>query len=108
MATNLTIGGTTFVCAMLSEADFTDVAAVYAILCVAQDGTWIVLDVGQSGQTGSRIYDHDRKACWARNCANNNVWVCIFRMPSSRYTREDREKFEAELRTQYRPPCGRR
>jgi hypothetical protein len=69
MATNVTIGGRTFACVRLSEADFTDVAAVYVILCVGQDGNWTVLDVGQSGQVGSRIDDHDRKACWTRNCA---------------------------------------
>lgn len=108
MATDLTIGGTTFVCVTLSEADFSDVAAVYVILCVAQDASWTILDVGQSGQVESRIDDHDRKASWARNCANNNIWVCLYRMPSSQYTRQDREKLEAELRTQYRPPCGKR
>jgi len=108
MATNVTIGGRTFFCVSLSEADFTDVAAVYVILCVAQDGSWTVLDVGQSGQVGIRIDDHDRKECWTRNCANNNIWVCVYRMPSSQYTRQDREKFEAELRSQYRPPCGKR
>jgi hypothetical protein len=108
MATNVTIGERTFVCVRLSEADFTDVAAVYVILCVAQGGSWSVLDVGQSGQVGSRIDDHDRKDCWMRNCATNNVWVCVYRMPSSKYTRQDREKFEAALRNQYRPPCGNR
>lgn len=108
MATNVTIGGRTFACVRLSEADFTDVAAVYVILCVAQDGSWTVLDVGQSGQVGSRIDDHDRKACWTRNCTNNNIWVCVYRMPSSQYTRQDREKLEAELRSQYHPPCGKR
>ena len=108
MATNVTIGGRTFVCVRLSEADFTDVAAVYVILCVAENGSWAVLDVGQSGQVGSRIDDHNRRACWAKNCANNNVWVCVYRMSSSQYTRQDREKLEQELRDLYRPPCGKR
>jgi hypothetical protein len=108
MATNLTIGGRTFACVSLSEADFTDVAAVYVVLCVAQDGSWTVLDVGQSGQAGSQIYDHDRSGCWAMNCANNNIWVGVYRMPSSQYTRQDREWLEAQIRSQYQPPCGKR
>jgi len=108
MATNVTIGGRTFVCVKLSEADFTDVAAGYVILCVAQDRSWTVLDVGQSGELGSRLDDHDRKLCWTRNCPNNNIWVCVYRMPSPQYTKQDREQFEEELRNQYRPPCGKR
>ncbi len=107
MAVDVTIGGKIFACVRLSEADFTDIAAVYVILCMAHDGSWTVLDVGQSGQVGSRIDDHDRKACWVRNCANN-IWVCVYRMPSSQYTRQDRERFEAELRSRYRPECGSR
>ena len=108
MATNVTIGEKTFVCVKLSEADFTDIAAVYVILCVKQDGNWTVLDVGQSGQVGSRIDDHDREECWDRNCPSKNIWVCVYQMPSSQYTREDRERFEAQLRDQYQPLCGKR
>ena len=108
MATKLMIGGKPFVCVRLSEADFTDVAAVYVILCVEQNGSWTVLDVGQSGQVGSRIDDHDRKECWDRKCPSKNIWVCVYRMPSSQFTREDREQFEAQLRKQYNPLCGKR
>ncbi len=107
MATDVTIGGRTFACVPLSQADFSDIATVYVILCVAQEGSWAELDVGQSGQVGSRIDDHDRKTCWARNCTNSNIWVCVYRMPSSQYTRQDREQFESYLRNHYHPPCGK-
>jgi hypothetical protein len=97
MATkNVKIAGRAFACVRLSEADFTDVAAVYVILCVGRNGRWTVLDVGQSGQVGSRIDDHDRKACWTKNCPNNNIWVCVYRMAFPQYTRQDRENFEAK------------
>jgi hypothetical protein len=108
MATNLKIGGKTFVCVKLSEANFTDIAAVYVILCVDENGQWTVLDIGQSGQVGSRIDDHDRKDCWRRNCASNNIWVCVYSMPLPQNTKQDREKIEAMLRSQYNPPCGKR
>ncbi|HES59118.1 MAG TPA: hypothetical protein ENO18_01690 [Caldithrix sp.] len=108
MATQVNIGGKKFSCVTLSESDFKDIAAVYVILCVAQDRSWSVLDVGQTGEVGDRIDDHDRKECWQRNCPNRNIWVCIYPMPSSQYSRQDREKFESYLRNQYQPQCGKR
>ncbi len=108
MATNVSIGGRTFACLGLAEADFTDVATVYVILCVLQDGSSTVLDVGQSRQLGSRIVSHERKTYWTRNYANNSICVYVYRMPSSQYTRQGREKFETQLRNQYRPPCSMR
>lgn len=108
MATNVTIGGYPFVCVPLTEADFSDVAAIYVILCVAQGGSWTVLDVGQSGQVGNRIDDHDRKDCWDRNCSNKNIWVCVYRTPSTQYTKQQREQLESALRAQLNPKCGKR
>jgi hypothetical protein len=107
-AVALEIGGKPFVCVRLSEADFSDLAAVYVVLCGDPKGSWKVLDVGQSGQVGSRIDDHDRRACWVKSCASSNIWVCVYRMPSDRYTKQDRERLEEELRAKYRPPCGKR
>jgi len=70
MSTNVTIREYLFVCVPSAQADFSGMAAIYVILCVAQDGSWTVLDVGQSGQVGTRIDDHDRRVCWERNCPN--------------------------------------
>jgi len=108
MATNITIGRYPFICVPLAQADFADVAAIYAIICVAQDGSWTTLDVGQSGQVGSRIDDHDRRSCWERKCLNRNIWVCVYRMPSAQYTKQEREQLESALRTQLNPKCGKR
>jgi len=54
MVTNLTIGRYPFVCVLLPEADFSDVAAVYVISCVASDGGSTVLDVGQTTELGTK------------------------------------------------------
>jgi hypothetical protein len=105
---NVTIANYTFVCVRLSDADFNDTAAVYVILCVAEDRNWKVLDVGQSSELGSRIDNHERKACWLRNCPNNNIWVCVYSMPSDRYSRENRVALEKLIRQKYAPPCGER
>lgn len=105
---NVTIADYSFVCVRLSDADFRDTAAVYVILCVAEDSSWKVLDVGQSGELGSRIDSHERKTCWFQNCPNNNIWVCVYSMPSGQYTREDRVALEKLIRQRYQPPCGKR
>jgi hypothetical protein len=108
MAKDVTIGSYPFVCVPLGEADFSDVAAVYVILCVAAGGSQTVLDVGQTGQLGSRIDEHERKDCWQKNCPSGNIWVCVYRMPSHIYSESDRLKVENELRQRFNPPCGKR
>ena len=104
----VTIGNLAFQCVRLSEADFKDIAAIYVIICVDKDGIWKVLDVGQTGELGERIDNHDRKKCWKDNCPNKNIWVCIYKMPSDKYTKQDRLDLEKKLRDQYNPPCGKR
>lgn len=106
---NVTIGGYPFVCVSLANADFKDVAVIYVILCVDKDGSWKVLAVGQTGELGDRIDSHDRKTCWQNNCSNKNIWVCVYRMPSDKYTKQDRLKVEKHIRDTYGPlPCGKR
>lgn len=104
----LTIGGKSFRCSSLADADFKDIAAIYVILCVDKDGKWEVLDVGQTGELGERIDEHDRKSCWLSNCPNKNVWVCTYPMPTNIYTKQQRLNLEKELRNKYNPPCGKR
>lgn len=104
----LTIGGKSFSCVRLANADFKDVAAIYVVLCVGEGGSWTVLDVGQSGELGARIDSHDRRECWSGNCPGGNIWVCVYPMPSSRYTKQDRRQLERSIRDQYRPACGKR
>lgn len=106
MGASLTVGGYQFVCIPLAETDFSDVAAIYVILCVTQDGNWTVLDVGQSDRVGSRIDWHDRKGCWKRNCPGENIRVCVHRMSAS--TKQEREHVESMLRNLLKPSCGER
>lgn len=76
-----------------------DRAAVYVIL----DNSNNVIDVGQSGETGTRLSNHERKPCWDRN---GGKWFAVKWMPSDRYSREDRENLEKEVRKEEKPPCG--
>jgi len=104
----VTIEGKNFQCVRLADADFNNIAAIYVIICVAKDSSWTVLDVGQSGELGDRIDNHDRRQCWLNNCPNKNVWVCIYPMPSKDYSKQDRLDLERELRDELNPPCGKR
>lgn len=108
MATPLMIANLPFQCTSLAEADFSDRAAVYVVICVAKDRTWSVLDVGQSGRVGSRIDEHKRRECWIRNCPSGNTWVCVYSMPSSQHSEQDRLNLEHRLRVELKPTCGER
>jgi hypothetical protein len=104
----ITIGNLEFTCVRLSEADFKEVAAIYVIICVDSNGKWKVLDVGQTGSLGERIDGHDRKDCWIKNCPDQNIWVCVYPLPTARYSQKERVDMEKRLRDQYNPPCGKR
>ena len=103
---DISIEGYSFVCVPLSQSDFNDIAAIYAIVCVKEDRSWFVLDVGQSGEVGSRIDSHDRKECWKEYCPTGNIWVCVHKMPSSTYTKDDRLERERIVRYKTSPNCG--
>lgn len=76
-----------------------DRAAVYVILDVRNN----VIDVGQSGETRTRLSNHERKSCWNRH---EGKWFGVRWMLSDRYSREDRERLEHEIRSRENPPCG--
>ncbi|MCD6115349.1 GIY-YIG nuclease family protein [bacterium] len=76
-------------------------AAIYVIL----DSSNVVVDVGQSGQMGTRLLNHERKPCWDRH---GGKWFAVKWMPSDRYSREDRERIEHEIRLKEKPFCGER
>lgn len=105
MARAVMIGGKPFECVKLSEADFADNSAIYVVLCYQRNRSWTILDVGRVGPVGTRIDDYEKYASWVSSCTKDNLWVCIYRMPSPQYTREDREQFEAQLRKEYEPLC---
>lgn len=79
-----------------------DRAAVYVILTSNNS----VVDVGQSGEAGTRLANHDRGACWKRN--SGTQFVLKWMPTSSGYTREDRERLEKSIRDKYNPSCGDR
>jgi hypothetical protein len=105
---NLTIAGLPCVCVPLSDVDFSDIAAIYIIICVHPDKSWTIIDIGESGELGSRIDDHDRRVCWEGKCTSKNIWVCVYQMPTSKYSKKDRLNLEHKLRSQHSNLCGKR
>jgi hypothetical protein len=82
-----------------------DRAAVYVIICSTL-GKSEVIDVGESGEVGVRIANHDRRPCWVRNC-NGSLYVYLRYMPSAQgYTADDRRALERKIRSEYTVPCG--
>lgn len=77
-------------------------AAVYVITGYNENN---IIDVGQSGETGTRLSNHERKPCWKKNGA---VYFQVCWMPSDKYTKEDRRELEHKIRKKYTPSCGKK
>lgn len=103
---NLTIDGLSCACTRLADANFSNIAAIYIVICVAQDKSWTIVDIGQSGKVGNRIDNHDRQDCWKRKCPSGNTWVCVYPTPTARYSEQDRLNLEHQLRSQHSNLCG--
>ncbi|MEQ8524713.1 hypothetical protein [Gracilimonas sp.] len=103
----VTINERTFNAYKLEGTTFNNIAAIYVIICVDNQGKWFIVDVGETGELGDRIENHDRRDCWAKNC-DHTLWVCVLSTPSKQYTQKDRLLIEAEIRDQHNPPCGQK
>ena len=74
-------------------------APVYVITNYSKD----IIDVGQSGETGTRLDNHERRPCWKKN---DGYYFYICWMPSDRYTQDDRLELERRIRREYFLSCG--
>jgi hypothetical protein len=90
----------------LSDVNLIDRAAIYAILCPRNNGTYDLIYVGETSQAETRLANHERAICWSRSCGGP-LSVAIYWTPSNRYTADDRRKIEQQIRNQYNPPCNR-
>ena len=81
-------------------------AAVYVITRTDKDGKIYVVDVGESGQIGVRLANHDRRPDWQRH-GNGSLAAYARYMPESEgCTAASRRQFEHAIRQKYNPPCG--
>jgi hypothetical protein len=79
-----------------------DNSGVYAVHC-HRDNAYFLIDVGESATVKTRVENHDRKDCWAGNCAGA-LTVSVLYTPGQQQA--GRMAIEQELRNQFNPPCG--
>jgi len=97
---SITIGRHIFEGPYRSADNLKDQSGVYAIIDRRANGN-VVLDLGESGMVRTRVASHDRADSWSR-CRQGVLEVAVY------YTPYARTAIEAELRTQFNPPCGER
>jgi len=81
-----------------------DRSGVYVILCTG-NSSYNPVDCGESANVKSRVENHDRKACWNRNC-NSTLEVAVLYTPNLQAA--ERVAIEQEIRNDYNFPCGSR
>ena len=60
------------------------------------------LDVGSTDALGSRITEHDRKSCWAKNANGSPIYLAFMRVDDG----QKRLAIESYLRDKLNPTCG--
>lgn len=83
----------------LNTTTFNNVGAVYVIYA---NQRW--LDVGETGELGNRIANHDRKPDWQRNAGGLPIFVGVHQEGNE----ATRLAIESTLRNSLNPVCGDR
>ena len=91
---------------LLSRIDLIDRAAVYVILDKRSNGEYYVVYVGETGQAGTRLANHERSECW-NNASSGTLYVAIKWTPAGGYTVDGRREIEKAIRDEYDPSCNR-
>lgn len=80
-----------------------DRSGIYAILDTRRDGSYYVIDVGESATVRTRVESHDRGNCWASNQRGTLSVAVLYTL---QLQQAGRREIEQELRNQYAPACG--
>ena len=83
-----------------SKLSLQDRSGVYAILDLKRDGTFSVLDIGESERIKTRVRNHDRERCWKQKKTGRVVFAAMY------CTQSQRLRAEKILRRLYSPACG--
>lgn len=101
---SITIGKYKFEGPYPVTASLQDRSGVYAILDRKEGEHYDLLDVGESANVKTRIENHDRKNCWNRN-KKGTLYYAVYYTPNLQQS--GRMEIEQEIRSQYKPPCGK-
>jgi len=100
----VTVGRYTFEGPYTDTANLQDRSGVYTIHD-HRNGSYHLVDVGESAQVKSRVENHDRKPCWVGN-KQGILTASVLYTPNAQQA--GRMAIEQEIRRQFNPPCGDR
>lgn len=89
--------------AFTSPDSLESLPGVYVIWCRSQQGTWQVLDVGESANVRDRVKNHERSSYWFANCQGQIYFSATYTLNMGK---DKRLQIEKELRDRERPVCG--
>jgi len=101
---SITIGRFTFEGPFYVASLLNDHSGIYVILDYYNE-EYSVLDIGESHSVKTRLTNHNRSACWARNKYGTIKYAVLY---TPHLQQSGRTEIEQELREQYNPPCGER
>jgi len=99
---SLEVGKYTFEGPYRSTERLQEKSGIYLILCETS-AKYHPVDVGEAGGVKSRVENHDRKACWTRNCRSSLVVAVLY---TPHLQQPDRRQIEREVRNMFNFPCG--
>src|SRR5438874_689001 len=101
---SINIGNYAFEGPFTNPASLSNASGVYSVLTrPAGNGTYSVVDIGESGSVRDRVMSHDRTPSWSRCVQSGGLCYAAY------YCDERaRMSIEKALRTAYNPPCGDR
>ncbi len=70
------------------------------------EGTFKLLDIGQSSDIRLRIAEHDREACWHSYARGSSLLVKVAELPETEYDETVRRALVCCLRVSEGPACG--
>lgn len=90
------------------------IAGIYMVIAAQMSprrrwdpSTYMLIDIGQSGDGGPRLGGHERRPCWERHISQGSTLMFKFApMPSRLYDETDRQIVECCLRAHAKPACG--
>src|SRR5437762_2428809 len=101
----LDIGEYPFVFVPLAQARPSTGAGLYAVICVRNDQTRTIIDVGQTSRLGQQSASLIPQECWTRNCADGELWIG-HHWPDTTSGLVDLAAMETQIRASVKPPCG--
>lgn len=88
-----------------TEQSLQDRSGIYVVLCSKDESTYAPVDCGESAEVKSRVTNHDRRACWERNC-DGTLYFAVYYTPNLQSS--GRVEIEGQIRAAYSFPCGKR